>query len=294
MTKPILFALSALLFLACQQRKKDTKQVVVEQPKVLAICQVADSTKVQAVLDRLNEQSDQSTANLVAAAGKEFLGIPYVAHTLEHGLEEPLTIEVEGLDCTTFVETALALAKTAKAQTSNFNQFAQELEKIRYRDGKRDGYLSRLHYFTDWLFDNEQKGLITQPAKDFGKPLPVKVDFMSTHPDNYAILKANPELVKTMAEQEAKVSGRDYFYLPKTEFAANEDQLNEGDIIGLVTNIKGLDVTHTGILVRIEGRIHLMHASSLANEVVISEEPLDEMLQNKASYTGIVIARPLN
>lgn len=287
-------SLCSICFLfSCQSaNKKEIDKP--SKPQQELVCELSDSTKINTILQQYKDSASLSASDLVVSVGQQFLGTPYVAHTLEHGKNEPLTVETDGLDCTTFVETVLALVKTIKSADLDFDHYTGELEKIRYRDEKREGYASRLHYFSDWIYNNQQKGLVSQPAESFGEPLAIQVDFMSTHPESYAILKKNPELVNALAQQEKEISQRDYYYLPKTDFEANENQLQAGDLIGLVTSIKGLDIAHSGILVEIDGRIHLMHASSLGEKVMISEEPLDNLLQNKKSYLGIMVARPIN
>lgn len=251
-----------------------------------------DSILTEDILLRFSSKQKEPAAQSVAVIGKTFLGTPYVGQTLENGTAEKLVVNLRELDCTTFAENCLALAFTVKSGNANFEQFAKELEKIRYRQGKRNGYLSRLHYFSDWIFDNTQKGLISEPATGFGSPLDVNVNFMSSHPDRYPVLKDHPDLVPLLVVRENTISERNYFFLKKEEIRSNEDQLHEGDIVGLTSTVPGLDVTHVGILVRQNGRIHLLHASSLQEKVVISEEPLSDMLMNKKSYTGIMIARP--
>ena len=74
--------------------------------------------------------------------------------------KEKLIVNVSGFDCTTFVETVLALAKCAAAGKLSRSEFRKNLKLIRYRQGKIDGYSSRLHYFTDWLSDNEKKKIL--------------------------------------------------------------------------------------------------------------------------------------
>ena len=251
-----------------------------------------DSVTLTNIIGRFSGERNKPTGELVAAIGKAFLGTPYVAHTLENGKDENLVVNLGELDCTTFAENCLALALTIKSGHPEVSEFTGNLERIRYRNGKRDGYLSRLHYFSDWIDNNEQKGLVIQPANDFGSPFNVKVSFMSAHPDSYEVLKKNPELVPLMADMEKAVSDRKYYFLKKEDIERKEDQLQEGDIAGIATSVPGLDITHVGILVRKDGRIHLMHASSSLGKVVISDVPLSEMLMNKKSYTGIMIARP--
>ena len=288
MIRTALISYSIFVLFACQTAQpKQTGQSDI-------VCQLADSVKFQSVITQLADGADLPMGKLVADVGRQFLGVAYEEQTLEHGKDEPLTIELEGLDCTTFAEAALAIARTIKSGKADFGTFTSELENLRYRQGQRDGYLSRLHYFSDWIYDSEQKGLISQAAKDFGQPLDLTVNFMSTHPESYPVLKENPELVSTLAEQEKVISARSYFFVPKDEVENKESNLREGDLVGLATNIKGLDVTHVGILVELGGRIHLMHASTASSQVVISDEPLADFLKAKKSYTGILVARPID
>lgn len=251
-----------------------------------------DSILAENILSCFAGREDQPAARLVAEIGKMFLGTPYVGQTLENGAAERLVVNLRELDCTTFAENCLALTLTVKSGKPDFRQFTKEIEKIRYRKGKRDGYLSRLHYFSDWIRDNEQKGLVSEPATYLGSPLTVKVNFMSSHPKSYPVLADHPELIPELAGQEKAISGRNYYFLKKEDVRSNEAKLQEGDLIGITTSIPGLDITHVGILIRQNGRIHLLHASSALAKVVISEDPLSDLLMKKKSYTGIMIARP--
>ena len=70
----------------------------------------ADSALVVKLLK--DAQTQRGKENRVFYFGKKFLGIPYVAHTLELGDKEHLIVNLHGLDCTTFVETLYALART--------------------------------------------------------------------------------------------------------------------------------------------------------------------------------------
>lgn len=257
--------------------------------------QVTTTSEDRVILEKLLKRfsaEKMSTPLLTASIGKAFLGTRYVAYTLENGKDEQLVVNLREMDCTTFVENCLALAISLKSGEGDFATFARNLEKIRYRDGKRDGYCSRLHYFSDWIYDNREKGLVTEPVTNFGSPFDGMVNFMSTHPDNYPVLKENPELVPLIAQQETVISARKQVFLKKEQVKLFEDKLLEGDLVGITTRINGLDISHTGILVRMNGRIHLLHASSSLEKVVISEEPLAELLMSRKSYTGILVARP--
>ncbi|WP_421775402.1 N-acetylmuramoyl-L-alanine amidase-like domain-containing protein [Gracilimonas sp.] len=173
-------------------------------------------------------------------------------------------------------------------------RYTKELEKIRYRDGKKGDYPTRLHYFSDWIYNNAANNLVTTPADSFGAPLDVEVNFMSTHPDSYKHLQRNPAFISVVAEQEKEISGKDYFYIPKEEIDEKMHLLREGDIIGLTTSIEGLDVAHVGVLVEVDGKLHLMHASQSNLKVEVSDEPLSSFLKPNSKNTGIMIARPVD
>ncbi|MEQ9089806.1 MAG: DUF1460 domain-containing protein [Balneola sp.] len=245
------------------------------------------------ILSKYKDESDKPIATLIPELGKYFLGQEYVAHTLEVNEEEKLIVNLRELDCTTYAENILALARTIKSENQSFEQFAKEIEKIRYRDGKRDEYPSRLHYFSDWIYNNKENELVTTPADSFGNPFPNKVSFMSNNPDSYKHLKNNPDYVSVIEQQEKEINEKSYFFIPKENIAEYEHLLKEGDIIGLTTSINGLDVAHVGVLVEQDGKLHLLHASQSKLKVEISDEPISSFLKPESKNTGIMIARPV-
>lgn len=251
-----------------------------------------DKEILQQVFEELKTQQDKTTAELVVLAGKFFKETPYVAHTLEVDKEQ-LVINLHELDCTTYAENCLAIARTVKSKELTFEHFAKELTQIRYRKGIINGYPSRLHYFSDWIYANDKKGLTQDVSKDIGNiSYPNTVNFMSTHPASYKQLENNPAFVAKIAQQEKKISSREVFFLPKEKLDKFEDQLKEGDIVGITTSVSGLDITHVGIIVKNSGKVHLMHASSKAEKVAISENTLQEYLLGRKSATGIMVTRP--
>jgi hypothetical protein len=148
--------------------------------------------------------------------GTWFMETPYVAHTLEKGDEEQLVVNLRELDCTTLVENCLAIAKTIQSGEHTFEQFTKELKNVRYRSGKIDGYPSRLHYTTDWIFDNQQKRLVKNLSKEIGAtPYPKEINFMSTHPDSYRQLKDSSHLVEIIAQKEKTSTPVSIFIFPK-------------------------------------------------------------------------------
>ena len=94
---------------------------------------------------------------LMLEIGKLFLGTPYVTGTLETKRAEYLVVNLRESDCVTFVENVIALLFLVKSQEKSFEAFRRLLQKIRYRQGRLQGYSSRLHYFSDWIHDNQRR-----------------------------------------------------------------------------------------------------------------------------------------
>jgi hypothetical protein len=71
--------------------------------------------------------------------------------------------------------------------------------------------------------------------------------------------------------------------------------IHNGDMLGFVTSVKGLDISHVGLIVRHgeEDELSFIHASSLAMEVIVNKESLKHYVENSKSCEGIMLARPL-
>ena len=232
---------------------------------------------------------------IIVEIGKSFIGTDYSASSLEKGDEEKLVVHLTGLDCYTFLESSLVFARCIKEGKTSFDDYKNELTNIRYRSGKLEEYPSRLHYFSDWIYDMNKRGIGKEITKEIGgKPYDKKINFMSTHVDAYHQLKNNSKYVDEIAKIEKEISSRKYFYIPQEEILKVEDKIQSGDIIGITTNVEGLDIAHTGIAIRMEdGRIHLMHAPNVGYKVQITEKPLADYIKGNKKQTGIMVLRPL-
>ena len=229
--------------------------------------------------------------DIITYLSKFFLNTPYVAHTLEIPGDEQLVVNLREMDCTTFVEYVVAFTLLLKENRTDFERFIQLLACIRYRNGIIDGYPSRLHYFTEWLHNNAEKGILEIVSNQLSdKPYVTNVFFMSSNPGLYRQLE-NPDYVSRIKETETVISEFEMNYIPKDRIVEYENQIKEGDIIAFTTNIAGLDVSHTGFAVHRNGRLHLLHASTRTNQIEISPVPLSEYLAPMSRVTGIIVGR---
>lgn len=230
---------------------------------------------------------------------RQFLGAPYVAHTLEVNAagDERLVVNTRELDCTTLVENVVALTLCARNNERNYAAFRKYLRQLRYRQGVIKGYPSRLHYFTDWIEDNTQMGFVSeiqQQTAPFSSLQTVKVDYMSRHPESYAALKAHPQFVADIAAQEKALTGRRYHFIPKylvKNTKMMRQVVRDGDIIAITCSKPGLDIAHLGFAVWRRDGLHLLNASQLHHRVVEEPMTLDKYLKKHPTHTGIRIIR---
>jgi hypothetical protein len=237
----------------------------------------------------------------MARLGRAFVGTPYVPGTLEVDGPERLVINFQGLDCVTFVENVLSLARFVRGggvaallenRVVAEQRYEALLTEIRYRQGRVEGYPSRLHYFTDWIGRNEERGLVRDVTREIGADLDTEpVDFMTTHTEAYRQL-SEPEHVSRIREAEERLSEKGRWYLPQDRLGAAVSTIRDGDIIAATSTVPGLDVAHTGIALWVDGRLHLLHAPLVGEAVQVSELPLAERLLGIGGQDGVIVARP--
>ncbi|MGI6047846.1 MAG: N-acetylmuramoyl-L-alanine amidase-like domain-containing protein [Petrimonas sp.] len=220
-----------------------------------------------------------------------FLDTPYVGGTLDKNNTEKLVINLRELDCVTFVETVIALANTTASGDLSFDNFASQLQQIRYRNGVIDGYDSRLHYTSDWADNNVEKKILCAVNQQLGGVLETKtIDFMTSHRSSYNALKTDDDMFEKIGKMEDKINERDgFYYLPKDKIKLKATKIPHMAMIAFTTSIKGLDTTHTGFAYKKNGKLTFIHASSAKKKVVIDEKTLSNYCESQKSCTGIMV-----
>lgn len=204
-----------------------------------------DKSMIQAKLDKFATDKSLSMGELVLKIGLDFLNTPYVAKTLDKSKEEKLVINLHQLDCTTFTENCLALARTVKSARPGLETFCAELESIRYRGGKLDGYASRLHYFSEWILDNEVRHHVQSMAAQMGgKLLPITLNFMSSHPQEYPQLINDPTSTALIKAMEEKVSAQKHHYIPVSQVEGIEYNRQSAGVQHIVSQIFSNPITN--------------------------------------------------
>ena len=247
-----------------------------------------DSVKCE---DILSLHFDSPTVKTTDIA-KLFLGTPYQGGTLDRDTTEKIVVRLDSLDCTTFVETVTAITKCIKSEKNSFTEYVKALEEIRYRDGICNGYTSRLHYFSEWILNNQEMGIVEEIYIDNATITEERtINFMGCNADKYPGIRNDSDLAQIKAIERA-FSAYPFNYIPKDKVAEIEaENIKEGDIIAIVTDIEGLDISHVGFATYVNGEVHLLHASSGKKEVVIDPLSLSDYLARYKHHKGIKVIR---
>lgn len=248
--------------------------------------------------------SDVPFARTVVRVGELALGTPYEAYTLEQYIHagespirsEPLTLSLTRFDCVSLIEACLAVARVARGDgdASLWDRFAREMERVRYRDGVRGGYSSRLHYFSEWLSDGARRGLVEVMGPELGAaPDTRPLRFMSRNPDSYPAM-AHEAVRDQIALMERSLDGAPRWVIPTAAIPAHVGLLESGDILAFATSIDGLDVTHAAFAYRdSQGIMRVLHAPLSGGVVEITAATIPQYVAAIRQATGIIVARPV-
>ncbi|MBI4826522.1 MAG: DUF1460 domain-containing protein [Nitrospirae bacterium] len=201
-----------------------------------------------------------------------FIDSSYSASTLTgcHELPEELVVNLDGVDCFTFIDyiEAMRISKS-------FSEFIENLKRVRYREGQVD-LKSRNHFFTDWTENNSQ--FVRDITKEIGgRTVERSIKHLNKRDDGTIFIKGIDPV------------WRDISYIPSGNIDdVIIDKLKTGDYVGIYSNASGLDVSHVGILIKAGKDIILRHASSIKRKVV--DEDFKSYVSNKA---GIIVLRPI-
>lgn len=240
--------------------------------------------------------AERPYGEIVQWVGEQLQGRPYTAGLLDAPPQETLTGDLTQFDCVLYIENVLAVARGIATGDTSPQAYLAEIRRMRYRGGEMDGYCSRLHYFSEWIADNEGRGTVRNvTAAAGGVPFEKRIAFMSEHRSAYPRL-ADDDVFACATRAEADLAGLDLVYIPEADIEAGYAAMQPGDVVAMATSIGGLDVTHTGFAHVAAGRaaerrVGFMHASLTADAVKVSPD-LAAYVAGIRNQVGIIVARP--
>jgi hypothetical protein len=208
----------------------------------------------------------------IVALSSHFINSPYATDTLVGGPEEPeqLVINLSEFDCFTFLDVVEAMRRSTVV-----GDFPEQLRKVRYRNGIV-AYAARRHFFSDWVTDDASP--VSDVTSSVGKGRIKKV-----------VKQLNFKSDGSHWLPGIAVTQREIHYIPGSMINASRPlPLLTGDYVGIYSEHAGLDVSHTGLIVKSKDSIMIRHASSLSGVERVIDEELLEYLQGKA---GLVVYR---
>lgn len=199
---------------------------------------------------------------------------------------EPMPVEylqtsLRYLDCMTYVEHVLAMAASKKA--SYENEFISRLIDIMF-DAKGKPLMNhhRNHFTSHWGDVNERKGYLYNFARNHPEAK-MRELILNKVGNNRTFYIEDRFMIAETSQQE--------WYFPIAVVLDGKVKLVSGDIVALVTDKEGLDVTHMGFFIEKNQNRWLRHASFKLNKIV--DQNFDQYLREGSHIKGLMVFRPI-
>lgn len=227
--------------------------------------------KIDSLLDEAS--AIRETGLRIDFLSKQFLDTKYKESTLigNANNREVFVIDLEGVDCLTFIEYIEAMRRS-----KSFAEFNENLMRVRYRSGLV-AFQNRNHFFTDWKAFNS--AFIVDVTSHIGgeKRKEVSKRLNEKHDGSFFVPGVSCRL-------------REVVYIQSIYVDHNlTEKLETGDYIGIYSKQDGLDVSHTGIIIKGQKTVNFRHASSVKKNMKVVDEDLVSYLKAKP---GIIVFRP--
>jgi len=258
--------------------------------------------KFNAILSKAIRENwrDLPLSERTVRVARELVGTPYLNYTLEvdDHTESPVA-NLTAMDCWTFYENALAIARLIRYQSPPYKpqDLLHMVEIERYRNGVCTGsYLSRMHQLEEVFHDNQRRGYASNITAQIpgAERLQREIREMTVQWKAYRYLRSNPALIEPMGKIEAMVSNLPVYHIPKSKVRTAEKYLKNGDICAITTSEKDSYTSHVGMIIRINNRAYFTHATSDHDKgrKVIIDRPISDYLSGGTKHAGIIICRP--
>ena len=224
--------------------------------------------QIEVLMEKAGEVRDPGAK--IEFLSEKFLGTPYAENTLggSAGIREVLTVNLSGLDCFTYIDYVESLRRSG-----GFAEFLKNLVEVRYKDAAVR-WERRKHFFSDWASGERQN--VRDATGEIGGNLAVTEKKKLNRKADGSLWLSGIDVVE-----------REISYIPSEHLGPKIlDAVRSGDYLGIYSDSDGLDVSHTGIAVRKNGRVHLRHASSKHRRVL--DEDLAVYMKKRP---GLVVYR---
>lgn len=185
------------------------------------------------------------------------------------------------LDCMTYVEHVLAISSSRKPEYQK--EFLCHLVNIMFNaNGEPLQNHLRNHFTSHWADINEKKGYLINVARNHPHAVCRKL-FLNRVGTNRTFYVEDSFMIAANPQSQ--------WYFPLETVMAKKTGLQSGDIVALVTDKEGLDVTHMGFFIKKAGKDWLRHASIKLNRIV--DQEFYQYLREHKTVKGLMVMRPI-
>lgn len=225
----------------------------------------------------------KAIADRVVDVTDPFVGAPYALSPLGEGKgnkpDEDPRVRFDAFDCTTFVETAMALTLA-----DNLDEAKKLLDVIRYQNGEAT-YLKRRHFpEAEWIPELTQMGFLKNITRDVGG---ADVVVQSKKIDLAVWKKSSNEHTPKLPDDRIPNGTFSLDVWPLAKAKAGADKIPAGTIMHIVRvdfSNEPVRVSHQGIVIVKNGKRYMRHAADRLYHHVV-DEPLDHFFHRMEQYT---------
>ncbi len=236
---------------------------------------------------RDNYNPGQNPQDFVRVFAEKFIDTPFEPVSQKDTLCLP-DIRLDAFDGITFVNTVLAMAKTATDPgLLRDDELLQNFESVSFRKGKADGFTSKLLYGADWATDNKSRGNLIELTEDFSTLFKTKsLEYITRNRDLFPVLADSAAFERQkMMEFGFRTHKIPHLKRESTEWKEISGEMKDGDVLMLLTPDDNCDIFEIGIVVRDNDGFHFIHASSRDGKVVKETEPLGRYIKRHSKET---------
>ena len=194
---------------------------------------------------------------------------------------ERLRVMLDRTDNLHFLEMCIALAMTFKEHSdvtmdSFYDSFCERVRQFRYRDGVISKFSDRLFYFSEWIRQAEAYGILGEFTQRYGEEYGQSFSYLSDHLLFLPQIGREPTAREDILAMERRMTDSGPFYrilLDRVTDQLAKDIIHHGDILAIVSDRKGEDVSKAGIVFKQGEELKFIYASMKEKKVVIDNFP---------------------
>lgn len=245
-----------------------------------------DTVEIMKILADFSDDNQMPLNERIAKIAVRFVGRGVDDYYATDSLAS-LRMNVDTFTPETYVNTVLALADASRLSGANWRNFENRYGQLALRKGEDNGFPSIMWYSSDWIVDNTYRGNLRELTGDFdGANFKTKsLDIISRNSDKVAAL-SDADTAERLKMVEMGYRSHKLPYLPKSAIDRKDvaAELQNGDILVLVSKTDGMDTYRIGFVVYENDEPHFAYFDPQSGEVTVRKESLKRYFNLVTKY----------